>query len=133
CMIKRTSYDMRYSEAANRVLDQTDLVIKDVFIECNNGPLSQLDAYACNLFDKYFNTFHKADELVDFSFEYGLLRRWLLKVSYNCARASKQDSDIFKPFLDFILFGGEYTENFSFMVEILAAEQTSDGEVVLPK
>lgn len=61
--------------------------IKDVCENCNNVALSELDAYICVLFDKYFATILEKGDKVIFRYDYDRLARWLLKLSYNSARA----------------------------------------------
>jgi hypothetical protein len=63
--------------------------ITDVCENCNNGPLSVLDTYACGLYDKHFVEIVRAGDCVKFEFDYDLLLRWLLKTAYNFARARK--------------------------------------------
>lgn len=60
--------------------------IRDVCANCNNGHLSQLDSHICALFDKYFVHIPNHGDRVEFAFEYHTLKRWLLKMGYNCAR-----------------------------------------------
>lgn len=67
--------------------------IGDVCRECNNGPLSALDAYGCRLYKEFFNTRVERDKEVSFVYDYHPLLRWLLKLSYNSARAQKHNPD----------------------------------------
>jgi hypothetical protein len=60
--------------------------IRDVCVSCNNGTLSQLDAYVCALFDKTLHHIPERYERVTFEPDYHLLKRWLLKISFNSAR-----------------------------------------------
>jgi hypothetical protein len=60
--------------------------IRDVCAHCNNVVLSELDSYICALFDKTFVRILKRHEKVQFDYNYHLLKRWLLKMSYNSAR-----------------------------------------------
>src|SRR5262245_7750320 len=79
-------------------------VIRDVCSRCNNGPLSALDAYGASLADKYFGTL--LDLPIDAGFECDteLLLRWLLKLLFNDARATRGASaDIYKRLVPFIL------------------------------
>lgn len=57
--------------------------------DCNNGPLSVLDQYACGLYDKYFGRLVRSGDCVKFAFEFDLLLRWLLKTAFNLARARR--------------------------------------------
>lgn len=78
--------------------------IKDVCAKCNNGVLSILDSYICNLFDKSFMNLPEKGDLVDFEFDYHLLKRWLLKMAYNSARIHNSlDIQAIKDMLPYIL------------------------------
>jgi hypothetical protein len=48
--------------------------------------LSQLDAYICELFDRYFIYIYQRHATVRFEYDYHRLKRWLLKMSFNSAR-----------------------------------------------
>ncbi|WP_156337259.1 hypothetical protein [Paenibacillus dakarensis] len=113
------SYIGRYSERANKV-QAGELVIKDVCQFCNNGSLSKLDDYLCNLFDSFFKDFVREYETVNFAYDYDLLARVLLKLSFNTARASKQPIDLFSPMIPYIL-GTENSRpnNFSILVNLV--------------
>jgi hypothetical protein len=60
--------------------------IRDVCARCNNGVLSDLDAYICRFFDSTLIQTPLRYERVAFEYDYHLLKRWLLKLSYNSAR-----------------------------------------------
>jgi hypothetical protein len=80
--------------------------VRDVCQTCNNGPLSYLDAYGSKLWRKYFAHALQAPVDVVFDYDYDLLRRWLLKISYNDARSSPNASAIIeahRPFVPYIL------------------------------
>src|SRR5688572_8163074 len=59
--------------------------IRDVCARCNNGVLSELDKYICEVFDKSFAKVLARHERVRFEPDYHLLKRWLLKMSFNSA------------------------------------------------
>ena len=65
--------------------------IKDVCRECNNGCLSRLDDYGRSLYEKYFKNFIFKNESIDFKYDYQKLLQWLIKCSYNSARANNTD------------------------------------------
>jgi hypothetical protein len=106
CIIERCRYGARYSERAQKVF-AGDLIVSDVCEKCNNGVLSELDANGCRYYDRYFHSFAEADTLVEFEYDYCSLTRWLLKLSYNSARATarpnKRDADILAQFAPVIL------------------------------
>lgn len=71
---------------------QGDLLVRDVCRICNNGALSKLDAYGKELYERYFASPVYAGEAVTFDYDGDRLLRWLLKLSYNSARAQNADT-----------------------------------------
>lgn len=65
------------------------MVIGDVCATCNNGVLSKLDQHFITSFKNQMITPLKPGDEVTFNYDYNLLLRELLKISYNSARASK--------------------------------------------
>jgi len=63
-------------------------VIKDVCSTCNNEKLSALDGYLSDLFDAHLAKPLLPGEEANLSYDYDLLLRGLLKISYNSARAN---------------------------------------------
>lgn len=82
-----------------------DLVVRDVCAACNSGPLAALDGYGKELFERYFATPAYHGEAVGFAFDGQRLFRWLLKLSYNSARAQDADVDILRGYREVILGG----------------------------
>ena len=77
--------------------------LRDVCQECNNGVLSQLDAYICELFDLYFIHIHQRHATVRFEYDYHRLKRWLLKMSFNSARMhGSRDLFVYPDLLQYI-------------------------------
>lgn len=77
--------------------------IRDVCAVCNNGELSKLDNYICEAFDRYFGVIRERGEEVTLEYDYHLLKRWLLKMSYNSARISCSDVPVFQPLIPYIM------------------------------
>jgi len=77
--------------------------IRDVCATCNNGELSSLDNYICQVFDREFSSIRERGEEVKLEYDYHLLKRWLLKMSYNSARLSGSDAALFQPLLPYIM------------------------------
>lgn len=73
---------------------KTELTIKDVCQSCNNVALSRLDEYALSIIKKYNDLISIESRSIFFKYDYDLLTRWLLKVSYNSARTNDSDYDI---------------------------------------
>ena len=77
--------------------------LRDVCAKCNNICLSRLDAYICELFDKYFVQMLDRHQRIVFEFDYHILKRWLLKMCFNSARIhSSIDLFVFQPLLPYI-------------------------------
>ena len=78
--------------------------IKDVCEPCNNVTLGKLDDYVCRLFDAQCVHIPQRGETVSFDYDYHLLKRWLLKVSFNSARIhGAMDEHVFAPLKPYIL------------------------------
>ena len=65
-------------KASSKVIN-SELMVKDVCAECNNGELSKLDAYALKLIISYNEKILYETRKVFFKYNYDLLTRWLLK------------------------------------------------------
>lgn len=98
-----------------------ELTIKDVCADCNNGPLSNLDAYICRLFDAQFNRPAIRRQARTFVYDYETLLRWLLKISYNTARANESDAVVLSRYKDFILNGGSSPLDIQLRLELVHA------------
>lgn len=78
--------------------------MRDVCAHCNNVVLSELDAYICRFFDSTLIHIPLQDDKVMFEFNYHLLKRWLLKLSYNSARIhNSHDLHAIKAVLPYIM------------------------------
>jgi hypothetical protein len=79
-------------------------MIRDVCADCNNGPLSALDAYICQLYEEQLYLVVDDGASVCLRYDHDLLGRWLLKTSFNAARTNNEtDSKILSRFVPFIL------------------------------
>lgn len=80
--------------------------VKDVCVDCNNRVLGELDAHAKNLFkDAGLLVKNYKKETISFHYDYDLLLRWLLKVSFNSSRTDGAHASIFEPYVNYILAG----------------------------
>lgn len=79
------------------------LEIHDVCALCYNGPLSQLDTHFCELNDLYFSKILKPGNRIRFQYDFDLLLRILLKISYNVARARKWPVEQWQEVTQYIL------------------------------
>lgn len=94
-----------YNEAADKVLPG-ERVIRDVCSKCNNEVLGALDGYGhtyfrANNLDQSF-TEEATTEIV---YDYDLLLRWVLKISYNSFRTVDFSDDPFASLVPYILTG----------------------------
>lgn len=107
CLIKKYESLLTYSKRRD-ALYKGEPTIKDVCEHCNNVVLSKLDAYLSQIYDHHFDRVLLPGEATSLSYEYGLLLRSLLKISYNSARADASDKVIkaHKGFVKFIMDGG---------------------------
>ena len=83
-----------------------DLIIKDVCGPCNNGALSEIDGQFLKIFDMYMQEPIAPGDYAKIGFDYNLLIRFLLKVSYNSARASAtggKEAEVLKRYVPYIL------------------------------
>lgn len=124
-----------WNEVAEKMVggEQT---VRDVCQACNGVKLSFLDDYGKKLltdnnmlkqnFDKSF---------LDFSHNYELLARWLLKISYNSSRTDNAHAHLFEKFVPFILDGinppakSEVVIIASLAAPLLAEEIKEDYEI----
>ncbi|WP_204142034.1 hypothetical protein [Halomicronema sp. CCY15110] len=83
----------RYTSKADKFIGG-ELTIGDVCRNCNNGPLSELDSYFLQLYDRYIYKFASPEKRIDFTYDFDKLARWLLKVSYNSARATNAPDEV---------------------------------------
>jgi hypothetical protein len=78
--------------------------VKDVCADCNNRVLGELDAYGKDLLSEsgllVQNYLRRSLTL---RYDYGLLLRWLLKVSFNSSRTDGAHSHLFEEHIPFIL------------------------------
>lgn len=75
-----------------------ELIVKDVCAECNNIQLSELDSYGKSLYEEYFEKPVSFGDSILFNYDTSRLIRWLLKLSYNGARATNSDTKILSKF-----------------------------------
>lgn len=101
-ILKRGNFGIKFSGRANKTFEG-DLTIADVCADCNNGPLSILDTHICELYERRFAKRVEPGSVVTFTYDYGLLMRWLLKISYNSARTTGQDAELLSSYRDTIL------------------------------
>lgn len=110
---------------------QGDLVIRDVCATCNNGALSKLDASFIKIFKRHMAEPLDPGEEVVFQYDYDLLLRELLKISYNSARASKNGYDAkvtLEKYVPYILTGSGKVNGVIISLLIVTSAHASNKE-----
>lgn len=132
-IIRRVGERASYNPRAGRLL-WTEMVISDVCGSCNNGPLSKLDVYGVELYERYFGNYYFGTQSIDFVYDYQRLAKWLLKLSFNAARANRSDSARLARYAPFLIDPNSVLPNdFSIAVDlVLPAQATKHKEAILP-
>jgi hypothetical protein len=133
-IIRRVGERLSYNPKAGKFL-RMEMVISDVCGTCNNGALSDLDAYGASLYDRYFAHYYKGGEPIEFSVDFQKLAKWLLKLSYNAARVNESDHKRLSLYAPFLLNADmELPDNFSIAVDLVLPELVeSHQEPFLPE
>lgn len=132
CIINRMpELEAKYVSSQKKFVS-SELTISDVCAECNNTKLSSLDAYLCQLYDQYFKTYIEEKQMFVFEYDYELLLRSLLKITYNSSRTVNKLENIFAKYRKFIKDGGENVENITINLDIVLPS-TYDGKKIYPK
>jgi hypothetical protein len=110
--------------------------VKDVCAPCNNGALSKLDAYS-----KKFMT--ENGLLVEnyiknnlrLRYDYDLLLRWLLKVSFNSSRTDGAHQYLFEKYIPYILTGvtRPRKNELSLLIQMAAPEKMGHSQLGVEK
>lgn len=87
-------------------VDNRGITLSDVCASCNNGPLSELDAYGANLVKTTF--FEELDfscygKLIPIELDTSVFIRWMLKIAYNDIRCQKLDTKHIEKCIPYIL------------------------------
>lgn len=69
----------------------SDPQVKDVCASCNNAKLGALDNYGRTLYNSIFCVDSFEGDKIKLSVDHEVFVRWLLKLSYNCARIHSSD------------------------------------------
>lgn len=119
CIIKRMpELELKYLES-KQIFITSELVISDVCTICNNEKLSILDSYFCLLYDTYFKDFHEQKKVFKFQYDYNLLLRSLLKITFNSSRTVERENNFFEKFRNYILDGNEHWESIIVKLDIV--------------
>lgn len=91
--------------------------------------LSELDAYICELWDKYLSIIVEAEEEVLFSSDFNLLSRWLLKMSFNSARIHNSDVEHLRLCRQYILGQDTIPENIVIHLQLAKPSDYTQAEL----
>lgn len=127
---KNPDYKFGYNGGIGKYTLSADQ-IKDVCQYCNNVILSGLDTYAKDLCDKYFDSFIRAQP-IEFEYDYDLLLRWILKISYNAARAYKTSTAEFESYIPYILGEGNNPKLYTLLLGNVMKVSVHKGEQFPP-
>lgn len=108
-----------YNQRADRFMTW-EAKLNDVCQACNNGPLSELDGYAAEFLKSidYCKTYC-SDANVRFAYDYDMLFRWLLKVSFNASRTTSEPSSALRECAPYILGCGKRPSAAFLAVEVV--------------
>jgi hypothetical protein len=97
-----------------------EAMLRDVCGKCNNERLSSLDAYGKDFYiNNHLEREFLSPRIVQIRYDYDLLLRWLLKISYNAIRFAGGFSDPIKQSVPYILSGVNKPRTTYLYVEIV--------------
>jgi hypothetical protein len=110
-----------------------DLIVRDVCTVCNSGVLASLDGYGKELYERYFATPVYAGDAVTFEYDGDRLLRWLLKLSYNSARAQNADVRVLREYRNVMLGGSPVPARIRCWLHLVSATAfDNEAEVARP-
>lgn len=103
--------------------------IKDVCNNCNNIKLATLDKYASSFVKKYCLEFIiPPKDYLEIKYDYDLLLRWLLKISYNQSRIEDIKSIRYEIYKSYIINGDSKPEYLSLIVGLIKPYYLKDND-----
>ena len=120
CFLERFGREVAKFSVKSKKAHGADYVVADVCADCNGGPLSEADTYFCSLYDQYFYRLHDTRSTVLFRYDYRLLLRALLKISYNSARSGGSNAEPFLPYRPFVLGEAGPPDSVAVFLELVA-------------
>ena len=118
-----------WNEAAGKMVGG-ESKIKDVCACCNNGILSDLDAYSKSLLvESGLLVQNYIKKNISLNYDYHLLVRWLLKVSFNSSRTDGVHSHLFEDYIPYILSGKNHPKKnqISVLAQMAAPEMITES------
>ena len=80
--------------------------VKDVCAECNNEKLGTLDGAAKEMLENANLLVHNyTKKTIELRYDFDLLVRWLMKVSFNSTRVDSAHSYMFEPYIPYMIDG----------------------------
>ena len=128
CFLKKRDGNFAHYSPVSGKVHGADYVVRDVCPVCNNQKLSELDAYFCLLNDTYFFKPAGFGEKVHFEYEYDLLTRSLLKISYNTARSASGETEPFLGLISYILEGKTKQNDFAVVAELVSPSRIRNAD-----
>jgi len=130
---RKPERSMRFLAKTNKFLVDTELTIGDVCAVCNNGVLSDLDAYFNEIYKRYICNYVALGQSKRFTYDFDRLARWLLKTSYNVARVhNSPDISSLEKCVDFILHGKPKPKGLSIFLLLVTPHKVKDPMVLQP-
>jgi hypothetical protein len=103
---KANDRPLKYHAVPDKVF-ASEQVVKDVCTNCNNGSLSELDQHGRSLHERYFRRPYQTIKDAVFEYDFEKTMKWLLKISYNSARAARSpDADLLGLYAPYIISPG---------------------------
>lgn len=117
-----------YLKKADRYLEY-EAVVRDVCRSCNSGLLRSLDDYGKLFYEqnRCYRTF-KSQLRINVRYDYEMLLRWLLKISYNAVRAAGGDTNTLSACANFILYSAPLPFQVNLLIEVIRNAPINDDE-----
>jgi hypothetical protein len=108
-----------------------EAMIRDVCASCNGGVLSMLDASGKEMLEKSEVLVHNNTKSnIGIYYDYDLLTRWLLKLSFNSSRVNRKFAHIFEHHIQYMLVGKPRPQKNELSIVVYMAKAESVKEVV---
>ena len=126
CFLERLGRRAAHFSHTAQKAHGADYVVGDVCADCNNRRLSPLDAYFCQVYDRFFSKSHGFGAEVVFEYDFEPLSRALFKIAYNSARGVKADLSPFQRVVHYVRGGGEVPTRLALGLELISPSIVED-------
>lgn len=100
---KQSSSVIGWNQGAGKMVPG-EFKVKDVCAQCNNNTLGDLDKHAKRLLERAgILTTNYTQAGVSLHYDFDILARWLLKISFNSSRMDCMHSHLFEPLIAYIM------------------------------